>query len=191
MDVTLASRTDPRWLPHALEHLDAVLVDHAHCEKKAAANALSMLQSYPELPGLPMAMARLAREESAHLAKVLKVLEERGLVLGRDEGDPYAQALHALVRRPPAERRLDKLLVAAIIEARSFERLSLLAGGLKDLALKQLYQDLAHSEDGHQSLFLRFAAAASDAAAARERLDALVQREAAIIQSVGVRAAIH
>jgi tRNA-(ms[2]io[6]A)-hydroxylase len=136
-------------------------------------------------------MARLAREESAHLAKVLRVLESRGLSLSRDEGDPYAQALHALVRRPSAERRLDKLLVAAIIEARSFERLSLLAGGLADPELKDLYRDLAHSEDGHQSLFLRFAAAASDATTANARLDALVQREAAILRSVGIRAAIH
>src|SRR5690348_13406272 len=117
--VVLRSRTDPAWLPLALERFDQVLVDHAHCEKKAAANALSLLQSYPELPGLPAQMARLAREESAHLARVLELLEARGLSLTKDLGDPYAQALQALVRTPAAERKVDRLLVAAVIEARS------------------------------------------------------------------------
>src|SRR5215813_6440814 len=95
--VLLRSHTDGRWLPGALAALDRVLVDHAHCEKKAAANALSLLQAYPEVPGLPAQMARLAREESAHLARVLQLLEARGLSLGRDPGDPYAQGLQRLV----------------------------------------------------------------------------------------------
>src|SRR5499433_2798472 len=111
--VHLRCETDPRWLPHALAHLDAVLVDHAHCEKKAAANALSLLQAYPEIPGVPAHMARLAREESSHLARVLQLLEARGLKLGRDPGDPYAQALQGLVRTPAAQRQLDRFLVAA------------------------------------------------------------------------------
>jgi tRNA 2-(methylsulfanyl)-N6-isopentenyladenosine37 hydroxylase len=116
--VQLASRTDPRWLPQALERFDEVLIDHAHCEKKAAANALSLMQSYPEIPGLPAQMARLAREESAHLARVLALMERRGLMLTRDTGDPYAQKLQALIRKTQPERRLDRLLVAAVIEAR-------------------------------------------------------------------------
>src|SRR5262245_59120481 len=75
--VILHAPTDPRWLPLALDRFDEVLVDHAHCEKKAAANALSLLQAYPELPGLPAQMARLAREESAHLARVLELMAAR------------------------------------------------------------------------------------------------------------------
>src|SRR5688572_10919634 len=137
--VLLRRATPPQWLPLALGNLDAVLSDHAHCEKKAAANALSMLQAYPEIPGLPAQMARMAREESAHLAQVLAVMEQRGVALLRDEGDPYAQVLQALVRKTQPARRLDRLLVAAIIEARSCERLALLAGGLEDPALKKLY----------------------------------------------------
>src|SRR5687767_5399416 len=103
--VLLKVPSDGGWLPHALAHFDAVLVDHAHCEKKAAANALSLLQVYPEVPGLAAQMARLAREESAHLAKVLELMEARGLTLGRDGGDPYAQALQRLLRTPSKERR--------------------------------------------------------------------------------------
>jgi tRNA-(ms[2]io[6]A)-hydroxylase len=191
--VILHAATDPRWLPLALERFDEVLVDHAHCEKKAAANALSLLQMYPDLPGLPSQMARLAREESAHLAKVLELMEARGLTLTKDAGDPYAQALQKLVRTPSAERRVDRLLVAAVIEARSCERLSLLAEGLTDPALARFYGELAQSEDGHQSLFFRLAvtAAGGDEASVRERLEWMLEREAQAITDVGLRAAIH
>lgn len=190
--VILHAPTDPRWLPQALEHFNEVLIDHAHCEKKAAANALSMLQAYPELPGLPAQMARLAREESAHLARVLDLMAERGLVLGKDSGDPYAQGLQKLIRTPSGERKVDRLLVAAAIEARSCERLSLLAEGLEDPALRRFYGELAQSEDGHQSLFYRLAVTASgDEAAVRERLETLLAREAEIIAAIGVRPAIH
>ncbi|MBU8900517.1 tRNA-(ms[2]io[6]A)-hydroxylase [Corallococcus sp. H22C18031201] len=191
--VILHAATDPRWLPLALERFDEVLVDHAHCEKKAAANALSMLQAYPDLPGLPAQMARLAREESAHLARVLDLMAERGLTLTKDAGDPYAQALQKQVRTPGPERRVDRLLVAAIIEARSCERLSLLAEGLTDPALARFYGELAQSEDGHQSLFFRLAvtASAGDEAAVRARMETLLAREAEVVTEVGLRAAIH
>jgi len=188
--VHLRSATDPRWLPHALAHLDAVLVDHAHCEKKAAANALSLLQAYPEVPGLPAHMARLAREESSHLARVLQLLERRGLTLGRDPGDPYAQALQELVRTPAAQRQLDRFLVAAIIESRSCERLALLADGLPDADLRRFYGELARSEDGHQKLFLRLAARVHGDAT-WQRLDALLDAEAEVVRRLPIRAAIH
>ena len=160
-EVRLRSRTDRRWLAGALAQLDVLLVDHAHCEKKAAANALSLLQAYPEVPGLPALMARLAREESAHLARVLQLLEARGLSLGRDPGDPYAQGLQKLLRTPATERRLDRLLVAAIIEARSCERLGLLAV-TEELGSAVTPAGQA-GEDGHQAVppSLRAAGAAA------------------------------
>ena len=96
--IALRQKTDPAWIPLALAHFDAVLVDHAHCEKKAAAHALSLLSTYSELPGLPKAMANLAREEARHLGQVVQLLEKRGLKLGRDPGDPYAKGLYALAR---------------------------------------------------------------------------------------------
>ncbi len=189
--VLLKVPTDAAWLPHALAHFDEVLVDHAHCEQKAAANARSLLQAYPEVPGLPAQMARLAREESAHLARVLQLMEARGLTLTRDGGDPYAKGLQAHVRHGAHERRLDRLLVAAIIEARSCERLSLLAEGLTDAPLKRFYAELAQSEDGHQSLFFRLAAAAHGEDVAQARLEQLLTDEASVLVHVGLRAAIH
>ena len=188
--LALRCETDPRWLPNALAHLDQVLVDHAHCEKKAAANALSLLQAYPEVPGLPGHMARLAREESGHLARVVQLLERRGLGLGRDPGDPYAQALQALVRTPAAQRQMDRFLVAAIIEARSCERLALLAGGLRDPELRRFYDELARSEDGHQRLFLRLASRVHGEAVP-PRLDRLLEAEAELVRRLPIRAAIH
>ena len=188
--VHLRCETDPRWLPHALAHLDEVLVDHAHCEKKAAANALSLLQAYPEVPGLAAHMARLAREESGHLARVLQLLERRGLALGRDPGDPYAQALQALIRTPAAQRQLDRFLVAAIIESRSCERLALLAAGLPDAELRRFYGELARSEDGHQKLFLRLAAQVHGDVT-WQRLEVLLHAEAAVVRRLPIRPAIH
>jgi tRNA-(ms[2]io[6]A)-hydroxylase len=189
--VKLVDATPAAWLPHALAHFDAVLADHAHCEKKAAANALSLLQSYPAVPGLPAQMARLAREESAHLAKVLQVMEERGLHLDYDLGDPYAKGLQALLRPGAKERQLDRFLTAAIIEARSHERLLLLSQGLEDAQLKRLYAELATSEDGHQELFLRIAQGLAPSEVVEARLAELLAAEGALVRALPVRAAIH
>src|SRR5436309_4548075 len=151
----LLHATPRAWLDLAVQRFDEVLVDHAHCEKKAAAHALSMLAAFPSTPGLPRAMARLAREEAGHLGQVLSLMEKRGLSLGRDPGDPYAQGLQALVRHPARERLLDRLLVSALIELRSEERLSLLAQHLREPDLRQFYARLADSERGHGALFLK------------------------------------
>src|SRR3954467_15476655 len=140
------------WVTQAVEHFDQVLIDHAHCEKKAAAHALSMLVAFPNVPGLPRAMARLAREESGHLGQVLSLMEKRGLSLGRDPGDPYAQGLQACVRQPARERLLDRLLISALIETRSEERLRLLSENLGDAELRAFYARLAESEEGHGQL---------------------------------------
>jgi tRNA-(ms[2]io[6]A)-hydroxylase len=189
--IALKVATSAAWLPHALAHFDEVLVDHAHCEKKAAANALSLLQAYPEVKGLPAQMARLAREESAHLAKVLQLMDARGLSLGKDLGDPYAQGLQKVMRNPSKERQLDRFLVAGLIEARSCERLALLAEGLEDAALKRFYGELARSEDGHQKLFLRLARAVAPDDVVQARLEVLATFEAELVARLPLRAAVH
>src|SRR5438105_1418632 len=153
----LLVQTPRAWVTLAVERFDEVLIDHAHCEKKAAAHALSLLAAFPQAPGLARAMARLAREEAGHLAQVLALMEKRGLTLGRDPGDPYAQALQAQVRQPARERLLDRLLVSALIETRSEERLRLLSRHLADPELRRFYARLALAETGHGELFLRLA----------------------------------
>jgi tRNA-(ms[2]io[6]A)-hydroxylase len=189
--VRLKCASDPQWLTVAVATFDAVLIDHAHCEKKAAANALSLLQAYPEVPGLPAQLARMAREESGLLSRVLSMMDERGLKLNRDPGDPYAQRLQELIRKGQPERRLDRLLVAAIIEARSCERLALLAQGLEEPELKKFYAELAQSEDGHQELFYRLALSVYPEDVVNARLDQLLDAEVEILRALPIRAAIH
>ena len=189
--IVLQCPTPAGWLPQALFRLDLLLSDHAHCEKKAAAHALSMIQLYPEMPGLAAQMARLAREESAHLARVLTLLEQRKWPLLRDEGDPYVQKLLERVRPPSRERKLDRFLVAGIVEARSCERLSLLAEGLTEPPLRQFYAELAQSEDGHQALFHRLACQATSLEEANVRLAELLDFEARLVATLPLRPAIH
>src|SRR2546430_8429655 len=100
----LLVQTPRAWVTQAVERFDEVLVDHAHCEKKAAAHALSMLAAFPMVAGLPRAMARLAREEAGHLAQGLSGVEKRGLPLGPGPGGPYVPGLQALGRQPWRER---------------------------------------------------------------------------------------
>jgi len=185
----LLVQTPRAWVTQAVARFDEVLVDHAHCEKKAAAHALSMLAAFPAVPGLARDMARLAREEAGHLAQVLALMEKRGLSLGRDAGDPYAQGLQAQVRQPARERLLDRLLISALIEARSEERLRLLSEALPDPELRDFYRKLAEAEEGHGELFLRLARKSSDAF--EPRLAELLRAEAELVRSLHLRAAIH
>jgi tRNA-(ms[2]io[6]A)-hydroxylase len=184
----LLRQTPAAWVQLAIRRFDEVLVDHAHCEKKAAAQALSLLAAFPSVPGLARAMARLAREEAGHLSQVLALMEKRGLSLGRDAGDPYAQGLQALVRQPAGERLLDRLLVSALIEARSEERLRLLAEHLPDADLREFYARLAEAEKGHRELFLRLARRSEGF---ERRLLEMLRAEGALIRDLPLRPAIH
>ncbi|MGH9322931.1 MAG: tRNA isopentenyl-2-thiomethyl-A-37 hydroxylase MiaE, partial [Vicinamibacteria bacterium] len=122
----LLSETSPRWVEVAISDLDALLLDHAHCEKKAAASALSLIVAYPSLDELVRRMGALAIEELQHFRMVHERLLGRGKSLGGDPGDPYAQKLMSLAR-PNHGRLTDRLLLLGLIEARSRERLALLA----------------------------------------------------------------
>lgn len=182
--------TPSDWLQHALANLDEVLVDHAHCEKKATATALSLLTSYPDNPPLAQAMAALAEEEAGHLRLVVEALHARGLKLGRDPGDEYAQKLMSQVRGGDV-RLLDRLLVAACIEARSCERLKLLADNVPEPELADLYRLLWRAEAGHFALFTDLARKLYPLAVVDKRLEEILRIEADIIQALPVRAVVH
>lgn len=186
----LRSATDPRWTAVAAGDLAATLADHAHCEKKAAASALKLVADYPDRPALVRTLARLAQEELSHLLAVQAELHRLGLPPTADEGDPYAQALVRLVRSGGEGRLVDRLLVSALIEARSCERLQLLAGALSDPRLRELYARLAQSEAGHERLFVDLAVS-EGGEAARARLEALVAEEARIVAGLPLVARIH
>jgi tRNA-(ms[2]io[6]A)-hydroxylase len=182
--------TDPAWLPAALGDLDSVHADHLHCERKAAQSALSLIRSYPQHGDLVTAMARLAHDETRHVVQVAQLMARRGQPASYDHGDDYAAALRALIRVREPERLLDRLLVFAIIEGRSAERLHLLAGALDDPKARELYAGLAAAEVRHRDTFLALARDAAPAAW-RPRAAELATREAEILAHRAVTARIH
>src|SRR4051812_5709385 len=182
--------TDHRWLAVALSDLDAVHADHLHCERKAAHSALSLIRSYPDRADLVAAMARLAHDETRHVVQVSQLMARRGQPAAYDHGDDYAAALREHVRKREPERLLDRLLVFAVIEGRSAERLALLAGALDDPKSRELYASLATAEVRHRDIFLSLARdAAPDAW--RERAAELAAREAEILAGRAISARIH
>jgi tRNA-(ms[2]io[6]A)-hydroxylase len=179
----LASSTDPAWLARALADLDEVLVDHAHCEKKAASTAVALLFRYPDAPELSIALARLAREELMHYEQVLAVLAARGVAIRRLRPSPYAETLLSAVRREEPGRMIDTLVCLALIEARSCERMQLLADAVPDAALAAFYRGLVTSEARHHRRYVALAeVAAGDAVGGR--LAALAAHEAAVLAAM-------
>jgi tRNA-(ms[2]io[6]A)-hydroxylase len=186
----LLSTTDPRWPAIAAADVDRTLGDHAHCEKKAAASALKLVADHADRPALVRPLARLAQEEQQHLMAVLVELSRRGAPLPADDGDPYAQELLRLVR-PGRDRLVDRLLVSALIEARSCERLALLGEALPSGRLRELYRRLAQSEAGHERLFVELAVAEAGATGAHPRLVELAREEARIVSALPLLPRIH
>jgi len=187
----LASRTDERWIDVALSDVDKLLVDHAHCEHKAAITALSFVSKYPDDTHLVRSLSALARDEAAHFAKMVEICVTRGLALGHPEKDVYVQQLLAAVRPGVREQRVDRLLVCAFIEARSCERLQLLKDAFAargDDFLAGLYDELWREEAGHHALFVELAART---APVQERLDVLAAHEADVLARMPLRPAIH
>jgi len=185
--------TNPGWLDVALADLDATLCDHFHCERKAASSALALVRYYPHDAVMVAALARLAHEETRHMLQVSTRIERRGLVLARDRGDTYAAALRREVRTGEPARQLDMLLVSGLIEARSAERLALLAHALaaSDPSLSGFYRTLAAAELRHRGLFLRLAQPLAPPAAFDRRLSALSALEGDIVARLPLEARIH
>jgi tRNA-(ms[2]io[6]A)-hydroxylase len=182
--------SDPAWLGAALGDLDSVHADHLHCERKAAQSALSLIRSYPERADLVDAMARLAHDETRHVIQVAHLMARRGQPASYDHGDGYAAALRAEIRVREPDRLLDRLLVFAIIEGRSAERLGLLAGALDDPRVRELYAGLATAEHRHRDTFLALARDAAPAAW-RARAAELAAIETGILAGRPVVARIH
>lgn len=177
----LASETAPDWLPRAEAHLDEVLLDHAHCEKKAAAAAIKLLFSYPHHRFLQEPLAELAREELEHFQQILRVLDARGVRYETIKPSPYGMALHGLVRRNEPDRLLDLLSISALIEARSCERFQILAEGITDIALAELYRSLLACEARHHGLYFELASRLVDRRLAETRLREIAEAEAEIV----------
>jgi tRNA 2-(methylsulfanyl)-N6-isopentenyladenosine37 hydroxylase len=183
--------TPERWLAQVLPHLDLLLIDHAHCEKKAAGVAMNLLFAYVEHEELTRAMTEIVAEELDHFHQVRAILDRRGIRFYKLPPSNYAEQLHALIGKLEPQRAVDRLLVAALIEARSCERFALLRDRLNDPELAAFYGSLFESEARHHSTYVRLAKAFQPEEAVRDRLAALAQAEAAIISAGDERPRMH
>jgi tRNA-(ms[2]io[6]A)-hydroxylase len=200
----LSVPSDDQWVAHALADLDAVLVDHAHCEMKAASNALAMATRHPDDPDVVRALTDVAREEIDHFQRVLARLIDRGIPLGTPPVDPYVAAVRrAQTTLGPSKVKanaaaVDRLLTCALIEARSCERFALLALALetRDPELAAFYAELRTSEARHYRVFVDLAVRTScgDEAGVFLRLEGLAAAEGGIVRRLAdgdARSAIH
>ncbi len=186
----LAAPTPRAWVDAAVADLPALLVDHANCEKKAASTAMALIFAYPEDRSLAVALSRLAREELKHFEQVERLMKKLDVPHVRMKPGRYAAELRKLVRTHEPKRKLDLMLVHALIEARSCERFRLLADHLPE-AVADLYAQLERSEARHFELYLEFAQREYDAVEIDERLALIAAREAELATSPDTELRFH
>jgi tRNA-(ms[2]io[6]A)-hydroxylase len=187
----LAAPTRSEWLDQALAHPVELLIDHAHCERKAAGAAMQLMFRYPSEEALAEALSPLAREELEHFERVLGLLKSRGHALRPLAAPPYGAALATLVRRQEPGRMLDSFLVAGLIEARSHERIALLATHSPDPELRTLYGDLLASEARHFGLYWVLCERRWPRPVVVERLEELAAREAELLGQLHPQPRMH
>lgn len=187
----LACETNPEWVDVAIANPDLILVDHALCEKKAAAFAMAMLNRYPDKSRLVLDMIELAKEELDHLDIVARILIARGIEMTPDAGNPYAQQLHQHVRGQEPYRLLDSLIVGAFIEARSCERFSLLAKHAPTAEMRELYASLLASEAGHYRAYTDIAREYFPFDAVKARIHEFAAFEATIVKNLTNQPTMH
>ncbi|MFN9718700.1 MAG: tRNA-(ms[2]io[6]A)-hydroxylase [Planctomycetota bacterium] len=177
----LQSTSSERWLRQVDLQLNQILIDHAHCEQKAASTAMDLMFDYVENEELCCEMSEIVREELEHFQLVRNLLRERGVRLIRLKPGTYGRKLKELVRRQEPDRAVDRLLVASLIEARSCERFVLLRDYLTDPQLRDFYGSLYESEARHHATYVRLAKLFASDFAVNARLGELASLEAAII----------
>src|SRR6478752_6135099 len=173
--LNLHTPTPARWLQQVENHIDLLLIDHAHCEKKAAGVAMNLLFSYVEHSDLTKAMTEIVQEELDHFHQVRAILDRRGIRFFKLSPSAYGSKLHELVDKHEPRRAVDRLLVAGLIEARSCERFGLLHDRLADRELAAFYGSLFESEARHHSTYVRLAKDFLDEQAVNQRLHELAE----------------
>lgn len=181
--------TDPRWVDLANISLEAILTDHAYCEQKAATSCISLIQRYSEKEKLVTDLAPIVTEEWGHFRLVLGELRKRNLKLGKQRKDEYVNKLMIFQKKDGSddERFLDRLLVFALIEARSCERFKRLSEGLDDNYLSNFYRRFMESEAGHYTLFIELAETYIPVDLVRKRWKQWLEYEANVIEDLTVR----
>jgi tRNA 2-(methylsulfanyl)-N6-isopentenyladenosine37 hydroxylase len=179
--LSLKTTSSQRWLDQAAANLPELLIDHAHCEKKAAGTAMNLLFAYVENVDLCRAMTEIVQEELAHFHMVLDILAARDISFRKLSPSSYGRKLNDLVSKQEPRRAVDRLLVAGLIEARSCERFGLLRDHLPDKQLAEFFGGLFESEARHHSTYVRLAKSFASEDEVCSRLEELSDAEAAII----------
>jgi tRNA-(ms[2]io[6]A)-hydroxylase len=187
----LKAPTRDSWVAEALADLDTILLDHSHCERKAAGVAMNLMFRYPSSEKLVYALTDIAQEELSHFAQVNHWLAQRGVPLRQLPAPPYGAGLSRHVRKSEPERMLDSLLVAALIEARSHERLGLLATHCPEAKLAAFYRSLMASEARHYGAYWVLATTYFDRELVATRLEALAQVESELLATPYPAPRIH
>ncbi|GHE28518.1 tRNA-(ms[2]io[6]A)-hydroxylase [Sphingobacterium griseoflavum] len=185
--------TDPRWANIAASNLHEILSDHAWCEQKAASNAITLITQNPEYEDLVHELTAIAIEEMQHFQMVIDIIKERGYVLSRERKDDYVGRLMKFAKKDGSRNQafVDRLLFAAMIEARSCERFRVLSKNIKDEALATFYHDLMVSEANHYTTFLNFARKYATDVDVEKRWQEWLTFEGKLIQSYGTKEYIH
>lgn len=171
---------------------DSFLRDHADCERKASATALSLVAKYPDRTEILPELIDIAIEELDHFRKVYALMEARGITLVHSiPGDPYIQALVSRMHSGITERFLDRLLIASVVETRGAERFKLVADALEDADLKRFYKMLWISEARHGDVYVKMALNYFDEKKVYDRLAWWIAQEGEVIQGLEIRAALH
>lgn len=185
--------TDPRWANIAEGNIEEILTDHAWCEQKAATNAIGLITMLPEYPEIVTELLAIAQEELEHFRQVHEIIKQRGYTFGRTRKDDYVNELVNFIQKGGNRDDLivDKMLFAAMIEARSCERFKVLTENIKDEELKTFYRALMISEANHYTTFIGFARQLGDEQKVNARWEEWLEYEAKVIQSYGKGETIH
>ena len=184
--------TDPRWANIAEGNLEEILTDHAWCELKASSNAIMLINMLPEFTEITTELTSIAMEEMDHFQQVHEIIKARGWVLGRERKDSYVNDLFKFMK--PGNRKhliVERMLFAAMIEARSCERFKVLTENIKDDELREFYKELMISEANHYTTFISFARQLGDPEKVNKRWEEWLQYEGEIIKSYGNKETIH
>ncbi len=189
----LKMATDPRWAALAEKDLSEILSDHAWCEQKAASNAISCMVSYSVYPDLVDEMVRIAQEEITHFGLVHEALKKRNLPLRPERKDPYVADLMAFMIKGGSREQqfVERMLVAAIIEARSCERFRILSEKISDAGLRTFYRSLMESEADHYTTFISFARKYGHGVDVETRWKAFLEYEGELMTRYGTSPSMH
>ena len=189
--------TDPRWVNIVEKNIEEILTDHAYCEQKAASNAISIIVKFAEYPDLVKAMTEICQEEMEHFGMVHDKIQERGLKLGFERKDPYVNDLASYLKKrnsgggSRADRFVNRMMFAAMIEARSCERFRILSEEINDEDLREFYRSLMESEARHYTTFLNFARKYGQGIDVEQRWQEFLEYEATLMEKYGTSETMH